>query len=285
MSALTADTANALALVMTPIQSVGRQLSARLDAAVAHGKLLHALYTSAVASRRAAYDQLWSHAPGGSIRVVARIAPASEVNTRLNKHATPSGALQVSYDGNSQSLVVKEKGLQRQFQVDRIFDAGTPLFSSLSDIDALVGLSWSPMTCMCSSLCDCEFDRCTVPQAHCVLEGDSACVFLACSGDTAVDVANAAHHRALKTIFSSLPSPDGSSSHASHRVTLSYVDVVMERGYDMLSLSGQSPSLDDPSACLTVVESKKLEEAALVARTGVRAVVVWAVVAQFGTVR
>jgi hypothetical protein len=109
-------------------------------------------------------------------------------------------------------------------------------------------------------------------QAHNVLEGDSACVFLASSGDTALDVATTAHHRALKALFSALPSADMPSSHASHRVTLSYVDVVMERGYDMLSLSGQSPSLDDPTACLTVVESKKLEEAALVARTGVRAV-------------
>lgn len=38
-------------------------------------------------------------------------------------------------------------------------------------------------------------------QAHCVLEGDNACVFLSTTPDLTSELANAAHHKALNCLF------------------------------------------------------------------------------------
>jgi hypothetical protein len=72
-----------------------------------------------------------------------------------------------------------------------------------------------------------------------VLEGDNACVFLSSTADISSEIANAAHYRALKTIFGCFPAVDTfqSGDSAPFRLTLSYVDVCLERAADMLSLS------------------------------------------------
>ena len=134
-----AELQQSVAGMLTPLYSAVRQASASNAAMAAHAKLLHALYKSSCASRRAAYDQLWFHKPNGCVRVVCRVSGGSSDNARPGKLISPTAAtVPVVSDTVAATVTLKERGLQRQFQFDRVFDATTPLVSAIADIDALV---------------------------------------------------------------------------------------------------------------------------------------------------
>lgn len=222
----TAGLHDAVSALVTPLVSSVRQANARSASLMSQCRLLHSMHKASVASRRAAYDQLWAHAPNGSIRVIARVVTKAQSPTVSIVKATAEPL--------ANEIVVKERGMLRQFLFDKVHDTSVPITTALADIDALVCRNTSDVTV------DYMFyNRFLLVQALSVLEGDHACVFLSSTADISAETANAAHYRALKTIFACLPSHDAFQGGESSpfRLTLSYVDVCLERAADMLSLS------------------------------------------------
>jgi hypothetical protein len=197
--------------------------------------------------------------------------------------ALPGTAVDV--DADSSEVVVRERGAQRKFQFDRVFDVSTPVGTSLSDVDALVRVAPLPSLspwhyCLYAGVlvsersnhvCDFGvFARSCATQVPFVIEGENVCIFSSTTPDLAVETANAIHARVLRTLFNAVALDGSGLSTSTCRVTLSYVDVCMEHLFDMLAVAAGGSDSDGVSSGLTIVEPRKLDEAALVARTGVR---------------
>jgi hypothetical protein len=121
---------DAVSALVTPLVSAVRQANARSASLMSQCRLLHSMHKASIVSRRAAYDQLWAHAPNGSIRVIARVVTKAQSPTVSIVKATAEPL--------SNEVVVKERGMVRQFVFDKVHDTSVPITTALADIDALV---------------------------------------------------------------------------------------------------------------------------------------------------
>jgi hypothetical protein len=103
-------------------------------------------------ARRQVHDQLWGHRANGSIRAVCRVVMVGQpggggggVNHQGGAvvggavgGGRPRGSPGVDVDSDANEAVFSERGSQRRYLFDRVFDASTPTGASLVDVDSLV---------------------------------------------------------------------------------------------------------------------------------------------------
>ena len=178
-------------------------------------------------ARRQVHDQLWGHRANGSIRAVCRVVAVGQAGAVFGANpqggavgggavggGRPRSSPGVDVDSDANEAVYSERGSQRRFLFDRVFDASTPTGASLVDLDGLVcdaaeawlvardGLSLHSLAVLppphhLPSLVP-GMESAQVPF---VAEGDNVCVFSSATPDTAVEAANALHDRALRCVF------------------------------------------------------------------------------------